>query len=125
MPAAPSPSIGQIAINCRDVARATAFYRDVIGLPLLFEGGGMSFLDAGGTRLMLGLPSAPELDHPSSILYFRVLDIERRAASMQAAGATFRRLPQATHRDARIELWTGFFEDSEGNLLALMEEKPL
>lgn len=121
----PAPTIGQIAINCRDVARATAFYRDVIGLPLLFEAGGMSFLDAGGTRLMLGLPSAPELDHPSSILYFRVDDIAQRAAAMQAAGARFRRLPQATHRDERMALWIGFFEDSEGNLLALMEEKTL
>lgn len=93
--------IGQIAINCADVARATRFYRDVLGLPLQFESGGMAFFDCGGTRLMLTRPSSPELDHPASPLYFRVRDIEQRMQTMQAAGASIRRPPQPTHRDAR------------------------
>jgi catechol 2,3-dioxygenase-like lactoylglutathione lyase family enzyme len=38
-----SLSLGQIAINCRDVARATAFYRDVLQLPLLFEAAAWRF----------------------------------------------------------------------------------
>jgi catechol 2,3-dioxygenase-like lactoylglutathione lyase family enzyme len=122
--ATPVRGIGQLAINCADIARATRFYRDVLGLPLLFEAGGMAFFDCGGTRLMLTRPSSPELDHPASPIYFRVQDIEQRMAAMQAAGTTIRRPPQATHRDARHELWIGWFEDGEGNLLALMEEKP-
>ncbi len=121
--AAALESIGQIAINCRDVGRATAFYRDVLGLPLLFEAGGMAFFRCGQTRLMLSLPSAPALDHPSSVLYFRVAGIAARMQAIADSGATIRRMPQLTHRDATTELWIGFFEDSEGNLLALMEER--
>src|SRR5215472_11882237 len=68
--------IGQISIITHDLPRATAFYRDVLGLPPLFTAGNMAFFDCGGVRLMLGPASAPELDHPSSILYFRVPDIE-------------------------------------------------
>lgn len=117
--------IGQIAINCVDVARATRFYRDVLGLPLQFEAGGMAFFDCGGTRLMLTRPSSPELDHAASPLYFRVRDIEQAMQAMRAAGASIHRPPQLTHRDARHELWIGWFEDGEGNLLALMEEKPI
>lgn len=117
--------IGQLAINCRDVARATRFYRDVLGLPLLFEAGGMAFFDCGGVRLMLSRPSSAELDHPASPIYFRVTDIEARLQAMQASGAAIRRAAQPTHRDARHELWIGWFEDGEGNLLALMEERPL
>jgi catechol 2,3-dioxygenase-like lactoylglutathione lyase family enzyme len=117
--------IGQIAINCIDVARATRFYRDVLGLPLQFEAGGMAFFDCGGTRLMLTRPSSPELDHPGSPLYFRVSDIEQAMQAMQAKGASIRRTPQPTHRDAHHELWIGWFEDGEGNLLALMEERPV
>ena len=117
--------IGQIAINCTDVARATRFYRDVLGLPLQFEAGGMAFFDCNGTRLMLTRPSSPELDHPASPIYFRVRDIEQRMQAMQVAGASIRRPPQLAHRDARHELWIGWFEDGEGNLLALMEEKPV
>lgn len=116
---------GQIAINCQDVARATIFYRDVLGLPLLFEAGGMAFFDCGGVRVMLSRPSSAEFDHPASPLYFRVTGIEAKALGMAAAGATIRRPPQLTHRDARHELWIGWFEDGEGNLLALMEERAL
>ena len=119
-----SLSLGQIAIKCRDVARATAFYRDVLQLPLLFEAGGMAFFGLGDVRLMLTLPSAPELDHPGSLLYLRCTDIGAHLAALRGRGATVRRDAQATHRDARHELWMAFFEDSEGNLLALMEERP-
>ena len=69
-------NIGQISIIVQDVDRATAFYRDVLGLSLLFTAPGMSFFDCGGVRLMLGRASSPELDHPSSIFYFRVADIQ-------------------------------------------------
>ena len=119
----PAFTLGQIAINCRDVARACAFYRDVLELPLLFEAGGMAFFRLGDVRLMLSLPSAPELDHAGSILYLRCDHIETRLATLRERGAVVRRDAQLTHRDARHELWNAFFEDSEGNLLALMEER--
>src|SRR5499427_2976179 len=67
--------IGQISIIAHDLPRATAFYRDILGLPLLFTASNMAFFDCGGVRLMLGPASSPDLDHPSSILYFRVPDI--------------------------------------------------
>jgi hypothetical protein len=39
--------------------------------------GRMAFFDCGGVRLMLAIPERPDLDHPSSILYFKVGDIEQ------------------------------------------------
>ena len=44
--------INQIAISCHDVVRATAFYRDLLGIPFLFASNGIAFLQSGGTRLM-------------------------------------------------------------------------
>lgn len=35
--------LGEIAIRCRDLAAMTAFYRDVIGLPVLADRGGIVF----------------------------------------------------------------------------------
>ena len=32
--------LGQVCINVHDLERATAFYRDTLGLPLLFTAGG-------------------------------------------------------------------------------------
>lgn len=116
-------AIGQIAINCSDVERATQFYRDVLGLPLLFAFPGLAFFQCGEVRLMLSKPSSPELDHPASPIYFRVDAIETVMQRMQAAGARIHRDAQLTHKDARHELWIGWFHDSEDNLLALMEER--
>ena len=66
---------GQIAINVHDLDRATAFYRDKLGLSLLFTAGKLAFFDCGGVLLMLDIAEKPEFDHPSSILYFAVPDV--------------------------------------------------
>src|ERR1700748_653080 len=68
--------IGQIAMNVYDTNRATEFYRDTIGLKHLFTAGDLAFFDCGGVRLMLSPPSTQEFDHPASILYFKVDDIQ-------------------------------------------------
>ena len=116
--------IGQIAINAKDLDRATAFYRDQLGLKHLFTVPKMSFFDCGGTRLMVGLPETAEFDHPSSILYFDTTDIEAFHATLVKSGVKSEGDP---HRVADLgdrDLWLAFFRDSEGNLMALMEEKP-
>jgi catechol 2,3-dioxygenase-like lactoylglutathione lyase family enzyme len=68
--------LGQVCINVHDVGRATAFYRDKLGLPFLFAAGQLAFFDCAGVRLMLSPPEKPEFDHPSSVLYLVVPDIK-------------------------------------------------
>jgi methylmalonyl-CoA/ethylmalonyl-CoA epimerase len=115
-------AIGQIAIVVKDTKRATAFYRDTLGLRLLFEAGEMAFFDCGGVRLMLSPPSGPEHDPPGSVIYYRVDDLAATHATLAAKGVVFHTPP---HRVARLpdhELWMAFLHDTEGNLLALMSE---
>ena len=50
--------IGQISMNAHDIDRATAFYSDVLNLPLLFRAGHMSFFECGGVRISLATPEA-------------------------------------------------------------------
>ena len=114
--------LGQVAINVHDLERATTFYRDVLGLPLLFTTGGMAFFDCGGVRLMLARPEKPEFDHPSSVLYFNVPDIKGAHRVMQEHGAKFEDEPHLLARMPDHDLWMTFFRDSEQNLLALMSE---
>lgn len=115
--------IGQIAINAHDVERATTFYQDALGLKLLFKAGpGLSFFDCGGIRLMLSRPEKPEFDHPSSILYFSVPDIQAAHARMKANGVGFEDEPHLIARMPDHDLWMVFFRDTEGNLLGLMSE---
>ena len=116
--------IGQIAINAHDVDRATAFYRDVLGLPHLFRAGQLSFFDCGGVRLMLDKAEKPEFDHPSSILYFQVGDIRAAHKRLKEEGAKFEDEPHVIAQMPKYDLWKTFFRDSENNLLALMSEVP-
>ncbi len=117
-------NLGQIAINVHDTDRAIAFYRDVLGLPLLFTVGHLAFFDCGGVRLMLTHPEKPEFDHPGSILYFKVLDITSAHRQMLAAGVHFEDEPHFIAKMPTHDLWMGFFRDPEQNLLALMSEVP-
>jgi catechol 2,3-dioxygenase-like lactoylglutathione lyase family enzyme len=116
--------LGQIAINVHDPARASAFYRDVLGLPLLFTAGKLSFFDCGGVRLMLTVAEKPEFDHPSSILYFAVPDITSAQRQMLSRGVRFEDEPHLIAKMPTHDLWMTFFRDSEENLLALMSEVP-
>jgi methylmalonyl-CoA/ethylmalonyl-CoA epimerase len=115
--------IGQIAMPAKDVERATTFYRDVLGVPLLFRAGSLSFFDCGGIRLMVSKPEKPEFDHPGSIIYFKVDDIETRHRELQERGVKFLGAPRLIARMPDHELWMTFFQDTEGNTLALMCEK--
>ena len=114
--------IGQIAINIKDLDRATEFYRDVMGLPLLFSMGKLTFFNCGGVRLMLSAPEKPEFDHPSSIIYFAVPDIKVAHEQMLGGGARFEDEPHLIAKMPDHDLWMTFFRDSEGNLLGLMSE---
>ena len=115
--------IGQIAINARDVERAAAFYEHALGLKLLFKAGpGLAFFDCGGVRLMLTLPEKPEFDHPSSILYFAVPDIQSAYAKMKEKSVHFEDEPHLIARMPDHDLWMTFFRDTEGNLMGLMSE---
>lgn len=116
--------LGQVAINAHDVDRAVSFYRDNLGLPLLFTTGNLAFFDCGGVRLMLDRAEKPEFDHPSSVLYFVVPDIERAHSQLKAKGVRFEDAPHVIARMPNHDLWMTFFRDSEENLLALMSEVP-
>lgn len=114
-------TIGQICVTVRDLGRATAFYRDVLGVPFLFEAPGMAFFQAGDTRLMLGLPEN-EQQNFASILYFRVEDINGTYSDLKARGVAFTHEPRLVHRGTQSDLWLAFFSDPDSNTMALMSE---
>lgn len=115
-------NIGQIAIVCQDVARATAFYRDVLGLPFLFSAGpNLAFLMAGDVRLMLTVNENPDFAG-SSTVYFRVPDVSDAVRSLQGQ-AEIVDPPHLVADMGDHELWMAFFRDSEGQIRGLMEER--
>ena len=124
MPNLSSARIGQIAVVCKDVPRARAFYRDTLGIRHLFDAGpSLTFFDCGGVRLMLTTGEGTDLPHLSSMVYYFVDDIEATCRDLSAKGVAF---PEAPHVIAKMpdhDLWLAAFADSEGNLLGIMEER--
>jgi predicted enzyme related to lactoylglutathione lyase len=115
--------IGQIALTVRDVERATAFYRDKLGVSYLFSAPPkMAFFDCGGVRLLLGAAESEDDPRRSSILYFRVNDIQAAREELGERGVEFEREPEMVHETEAYQLWLAFFHDGEGNTHALMSE---
>jgi catechol 2,3-dioxygenase-like lactoylglutathione lyase family enzyme len=122
-PPAALSGLGQIAFTVRDVAQATVFYRDVLGLRFLFSAGpNLAFLDAGGVRLMLTTPQGHGEVGKNSVLYFRTGDLPATYAAATTRGARPERAPALTARMPDHELWMAFVRDPDGNLVGLMSE---
>jgi catechol 2,3-dioxygenase-like lactoylglutathione lyase family enzyme len=118
--------VGQIHISVRDVDRSVAFYRDVLGVPFLFQvpGQPMAFFQSGDVRLYLGVPEDPAFTS-KVVLYFRVDDIDAEYARLAGAGVAFEDKPRVVHRDGHIELWMVFLRDPDGHQLGLMQERSI
>jgi methylmalonyl-CoA/ethylmalonyl-CoA epimerase len=116
-------AIGQIAVIAHDINRAVDFYRDKLGMKLLFTAPpNLAFFDCDGIRLMLSPPAKPEFDHPSSIIYFKVDDIQEATRILVERGVKFEELPAFVANMGSYDLWIGAFRDSENNLLAIISE---
>jgi methylmalonyl-CoA/ethylmalonyl-CoA epimerase len=114
--------IGQIAIPVGDIDRATAFYRDVLGMRFLFTAPpGLSFFDCAGVRLMLDLP-AKERAGKGSVLYFKVQDLSEAFECLKTQGVRIEAVPHRIAKMPDYELWMCFFRDPDNNMLALMSE---
>lgn len=119
-------SIGQIAIAVTNIDEAREFYKNTLGLPLLFDAGPeLSFFDCGGTRLMLTTEQGNAADHKTSVIYYKVANIELATQQLIAKGVSFEREPQLVAKMSDHELWIGFLRDPDHNLVGLMAELPL
>lgn len=116
--------IGQVSVTVQDLDRAVAFYRDQLGMPFLFQVPSMAFFDCAGVRVMLTLPEGRTDDIHTSILYYKVDDIQDAYRVLKDRNVPFVGRPHKIADLEDHELWMAFFRDSDMNLLALMAEIP-
>lgn len=115
--------IGQISIVVDDLEAAIAFYRDKLGLALLFRAPpSLAFFDCGGVRLMVDGAAEGDGAHGTSILYYKVPDIRAAHEALVQQGVEFVQPPHEVARMADHALWLAFLRDPAGNVLALMGE---
>ncbi|MEU7866632.1 VOC family protein [Dactylosporangium sp. NPDC049140] len=116
----------QIAQRAEDLGRAARWYADLLGTApaATFDPPGLVFFDLDGTRLLL------ERNATAALLYLAVDDIDATVERLRAAGTAVRSEPHVifTHADdtlgpAGAAEWQAFVEDSEGNLVGLVEHR--
>lgn len=116
--------IGQIALPVSDIDKAVVFYRDALGMRFLFQFPNLAFFDCAGIRLMLSVPEKEEFRRHSSVIYYKVPDINAAYETLASRGVSFKD-EDKPHLIAKMpdhDLWMAFFRDPDQNLLALMCE---
>jgi len=114
----------QLAIPVRDISRATAFYRDALGLKFLMAAPNMALFDCGGVRLYLDANESSSQASPSNqFVYFRSTDILNHTSALKARNIAVHQEAHITARLPHAEVWLMWIRDSEGNLLGIMEER--
>ncbi|HEY8294632.1 MAG TPA: VOC family protein [Micrococcaceae bacterium] len=115
----------QISQNASDLARATAFYTELLGTgpAAEFPEPGLVFFDLEGTRLLL------ESGEPGGLLYLEVPDVRGALPLLRARGVKILREPgiifrhtDSTLGPAGTDEWMAFIEDSEGNTVGLVSQ---
>lgn len=115
------PRFEQVALTVTDVEAARTFYRDRLGLRLMFEANNMLFFDVGGTRLMIARDEARQRpERPGGILYFHVEDFAAALVRLQGTRATLVGDVETVQTTASGSLRLQQFEDADGNMLAIM-----
>jgi predicted enzyme related to lactoylglutathione lyase len=116
-------TVTQLLIPIEDFARGVAFYRDVLGLPLLFAAPPqMAFFQCGAVRLLVGVTPPGQKVQRGSQIYFGVKDVQSVYSALSTQGVQFKAPPHVVNRSATSEIWLTEFIDADGNQLALMSE---
>lgn len=114
--------IGQLAVPVKNLDQAVNFYKEKLGLPLLFTSNGLAFFDCNGIRLLLSVPETEEFARSSSVIYFQVENIKEAYEDLRNKEVLFIDEPHLIAKMGQIETWMAFFKDSEDNIHALMSE---
>lgn len=116
-------SIKQIALSVQNIEKSMRFYRDKIGLKYLYHDKNVALFDCSGLRLMLGKNEKPELKPYGTVVYFQTERLDEEYQRLKKAGVKAIGEPHFTAKFDNKEIWMSFFEDPDGNMFALIEER--
>lgn len=115
-----------IIICTRDRARATAFYRDTLGLNLAYEDNLAAVFALGDATLRIS--SLPDwTPHAHTILGFRVPNVPAAVRELTGRGVTFQRYGHVPQDALGICTLPGgstrvaWFKDTDGNVLSVTD----
>ena len=109
-----------IILYVRKYAECVAFYRDILGLDLLFQKPDLTCFAFGDSYLMVEVDDRPSMDiergRPATRLRMNVPDVRKRADEL---------LRQGIAVDYREEDWgtVAQFDDPDGNLCSFKDDE--
>jgi catechol 2,3-dioxygenase-like lactoylglutathione lyase family enzyme len=109
--------LGVVMLGVEDLARSTAYYRDVLGLPFQFGSGEFAFFDAGGVTLCLrrSAGNMSPVQEGRTELVFTVDDVDAAYAALSSQGVRFRVEPRIVTGDQLA----ADFRDPDGHVLSI------
>ncbi|WP_377372004.1 VOC family protein [Ramlibacter ginsenosidimutans] len=117
-------------LPARDLARAPQFYETKLGLqPTEERNGGVVYRFANGTACFL-YPTPNAGTSKASQAFWSVTDVDGLITALKKRGVVFEDYPDIPGERSAAGAITGggakaaWFKDSEGNILALIEEAP-
>jgi catechol 2,3-dioxygenase-like lactoylglutathione lyase family enzyme len=112
-------------VGVSNADKARAFYRDTLGLTMLYEDNFALVFDVGGIMLRVTLVSEVR-PQPYTVLGWQVSDATTTVRALASAGVKVERYPHVAQDDDGI--WTapggakiGWFKDPEGNILSIAQ----
>ena len=122
----PSSAKAMTFVLTRDRPKSIAFYRDVLGFPLVSEDMFAAVFDLNGTALRISQVETHQ-PTPSTVLGWEVPDIAAAAKTLKAKGVAFN-IYEGFGQD-ELGIWTSpasdakvaWFRDPDGNVLSLTE----
>ncbi|MGE0544865.1 MAG: VOC family protein [Dehalococcoidia bacterium] len=120
-------SLFQVNMPVKDIERSIGFYRDTLGLPFYARRGNLAFLGVGRVRLLLEVleEEGGRYNHPGSVLYFSVTDIDAAYRDLIGRDVEFVQAPEMVSKNDHHETWMAFFSDGEWNTHAITAEVPI
>src|SRR5262245_65390098 len=122
---APALKVSHVILRVAEMARSVAFYRDRVGLPLLYSSGEFAAFDGGGVTLLLNQPDSPEPAPPSAGLaaltevVLEAADVAAAHAALVQRGIAFRVVPRVVTSDGQRDLLAADFRDPDGHVLSI------
>ena len=112
-------------VGVSDADKARAFYRDTLGLAMLYEDGFALVFDVGGTMLRVTLVGEVR-PQPYTVLGWQVTDATATARALASAGVKPERYSHVQQDEDGI--WTApggakiaWFKDPDGNILSIAQ----
>ncbi len=112
-------------VGVSNVDKARAFYRDTLGLTMLYEDGFALVFEIGGIMLRVTLVGEVR-PQPYTVLGWQVSDATATARALASAGVKLERYPHVPQDEDGI--WTApggakiaWFRDPDGNILSISQ----